>query len=112
MDQKASQGLMGVLRETVGPFLLMIALAVAITMAYTTIATDRLTQLADAIAADIRNPAVHVRVAGRALILEGTLSDQAESDRCEAIAIDHLASQKSLIFYGASGVVNLIAVGS
>lgn len=110
LGPKSSIGLL--LKETIGPFLLMITSAVTITVAYTTIGTSRLTVLAEAIAADIKNPAVHVRVAGRSLILEGTLTDPAESDRAEAIAIDHLASQKSSVFFGATGVVNLITTGS
>ena len=104
------QTVKSIFKEYAGPLVLMLGLAFAMTTVYASLVTDRLTTLASSISADIQNPAVRVRIMGRTVILEGVANDPSESDRCEAIAIDYLASQSSSVFLGATRVLNLISI--
>ena len=88
----------------------MLGLAFLLTFSYSTLVTDRLATLASSISADIQNPHVRVKIVGRTVILEGVATDPSESDRCEAIAIDYLASQSSGVFFGATRVLNMISI--
>jgi hypothetical protein len=99
-----------IFREYVAPLALMLALALTLTVGYSAVATHQMTTLAQSISADIQSPSVRVRIVGRTVILEGQARDPSESDRCEAIAIDYLASQGSALFLGATRVLNLISI--
>ncbi len=97
------------IKEFVGPFAIMVLIALTVTSAYGIHVTNNLAVLAASIEADIQNPGVAVRLAGRTIILEGIASDEGESDRAEAIAMDYVASQSKSLLFGAR-VLNLISV--
>jgi hypothetical protein len=99
-----------IFREYVAPLAVMFAFALTMTTGYSVIASSQMETLEASISADIQNPTVRVRVSGRTLILEGEAQDVSESDRCQAIAIDYLASQGSMMMVGPTRVLNLISI--
>ena len=96
--------------EFVGPLIGMVVMMVFVTGTYSFFIHDRFDQLAVAVAADIHDPNVSVKLIGHTLILEGTARDQSERDRCEAIAADSIAAQKAEFSFFVPKVLNLITI--
>lgn len=97
-------------REFVGPLIGMVVMMIFVTGTYSLFIHERFDRLAVAVAADIHDPNVSVRLIGHTLILEGTAKDKSERDRCEAIAADSIAAQKVEFSFLAPKILNLITI--